>query len=120
MRRAEGEQNVLSQGLKELVASGVVRRVELGQPASTHVHQPRERGRQLHKEPPGGVQVDPADNATPTCQPDLAGRPYSLSGLSSPAHAGPAAYETPDRAILRCLASRPASPRGRSGPARCG
>jgi DNA-binding HxlR family transcriptional regulator len=40
-------QNVLSQRLKELEASGVVQRVELGPPASAHAYQLTERGRQL-------------------------------------------------------------------------
>ncbi|RKR92305.1 HxlR family transcriptional regulator [Micromonospora pisi] len=40
-------QNVLSQRLRELEENGIVRRVELGPPASTHVYELTERGRQL-------------------------------------------------------------------------
>jgi DNA-binding HxlR family transcriptional regulator len=43
----KASQNVLSQRLKELEASGVVQRVELGPPASAHAYQLTERGQQL-------------------------------------------------------------------------
>ncbi|WP_370017890.1 winged helix-turn-helix transcriptional regulator [Planotetraspora sp. GP83] len=43
----KASQNVLSQRLRELEGNGVVRRVELGPPVSTHVYELTERGRQL-------------------------------------------------------------------------
>ena len=43
----KASQNVLSQRLKELEVSGVVERVELGPPASTHAYQLTERGHRL-------------------------------------------------------------------------
>lgn len=43
----KASQNVLSQRLRELEENGVVRRVELGPPASTHVYELTERGRDL-------------------------------------------------------------------------
>jgi DNA-binding HxlR family transcriptional regulator/putative sterol carrier protein len=43
----KASQNVLSQRLRDLEANGVVTRVELGPPASTHAYALTERGRQL-------------------------------------------------------------------------
>ncbi|MEV5795719.1 transcriptional regulator [Streptomyces sp. SID14446] len=43
----KASQNVLSQRLRDLETSGVVTRVELGPPASTHAYALTERGRQL-------------------------------------------------------------------------
>ncbi|RAO49824.1 putative HTH-type transcriptional regulat or YdeP [Micromonospora saelicesensis] len=43
----KASQNVLSQRLRELEQSGIVRRVQLGPPASVHAYELTERGQQL-------------------------------------------------------------------------